>query len=91
MPAKHIPWSEAERTILRQMWADGAEPVEIGRRLGRSKDSVRRQTKTLQLPRQRPQPDIESPPEPRQPRPQPLPRGAHTLPPLPSEASEHPT
>ena len=65
MPAKHVPWSEAERTTLRQMWADGAEPVEIGRRLGRSKHSVRRQTKTLKLPAQRPEPDMAPPPEPR--------------------------
>jgi hypothetical protein len=31
MPAKHVPWSEAERTTLREMWADGIGPVEIGR------------------------------------------------------------
>ena len=88
MPAKHVPWSEAERTTLREMWADGIGPVEIGRRLGRSKYSVTKQTQTLKLPPQRPKPDTAPPPEPRAPRPQPLPRGARTLPPLPSE---HPT
>jgi hypothetical protein len=91
MAAKHVPWSEAERTILRQMWADGAEPVEIGRRLGRSKHSVRRQTKTLKLAPCRPKPEMAPPPEPRARHQRPLPRGAHTLPPLPSEASDHPT
>jgi hypothetical protein len=45
---------------------------------------VARQARTLKLPAHHP-PDMTLAPEPRQPRPQPLPRGARTLPPLPSE------
>ena len=41
MPAKHVPWSEAERTTLREMWADGVGPVEIGRQLGRTNTASR--------------------------------------------------
>ena len=66
MPAKHVPWSEAERTTLREMWADGIGPVEIGRQTQHHRPS-------------------------RANRAQPLPRGASSLPPLPSEASDHPT
>jgi hypothetical protein len=97
MPAamKHVvsvPWTDEERTLLRQMWANGLGPVLIGRLMGRSKYSVTKQTQTLRLPPQRPQPGLadnrkvsgsEAPP--RQPRPQPLRPGARTLPPLPSE------
>jgi hypothetical protein len=90
MPAKHVAWTEAERTILRQMWADGMGPAAIAHQLGRSKYSVTRQARTLKLPAHRP-PDMTLAPEPRQPRPKPLPRGARTLPPLPSESSDHPT
>jgi len=89
MPAsmKHVvsvPWTDEERTLLRQMWANGMGPVLIGRMLGRSKYSVTKQTQTLQLPRQRPVPGM-TPPPPRQRPPQPLRPGARTLPPLPSE------
>jgi hypothetical protein len=77
------PWTDEERTLLRQLWENGLGPVLIGRLMGRSKYSVTKQTQTLRLPPQRPQPSFA--PEPRQPRPQPLPRGARTLPPLPSE------
>ena len=47
MPAamKHIisvPWTDEERTLLRQMWANGIGVHRlIGRHLGRSKYSVR--------------------------------------------------
>ena len=90
MPAsmKHVvsvPWTDEERTLLRQMWANGMGPVLIGRMLGRSKYSVTKQTQTLQLPRQRPKPTLAPAPQPRQRPPQPLRPGAHTLPPLPSE------
>ena len=92
MPAtmKHIvsvPWTDEERTLLRQMWANGMGPVLIGRMLGRSKYSVTKQTQTMHLPAQRPQPpSLGGPaPEPRQRPPQPLRPGARTLPPLPSE------
>jgi hypothetical protein len=80
-----IPWSDEERTLLRQLWANGLGPVLIGRMLGRSKYSVTKQTQTLKLAPQRPQPGLAPPPEPRQRPPQPLRPGAHTLPPLPSE------
>ena len=90
MPAsmKHVvsvPWSEDERTLLRQLWENGLGPVLIGRMLGRSKYSVTKQTQMLHLPKMRVQPGETPPPEPRAPRPQPLRPGARTLPPLPSE------
>jgi hypothetical protein len=86
MPAaKHVAWTDAERTALRQMRENGLGPAEIARLLGRSKYACARQVRTLKLPAQRPQPDMVPPPELRTPRPQPLPRGAHTLPPLASE------
>ena len=90
MPAamKHVvsvPWTDEERTLLRQMWANGMGPVLIGRMLGRSKYSVTKQTQTLKLAPQRQQPGTVPPPEPRQRPPQPLRPGARTLPPLPSE------
>jgi len=72
MPAKHVisvPWTDEERTLLRQMWANGMGPTLIGRMLGRSKYSVTKQTQAMHL--QQP--------------PQPLRPGARTLPPLPSE------
>ena len=87
MPAsmKHIvavPWTDDERKTLRQMWENGMGPALIGRMLGRSTCSVTKQTQTLKLAPQRPQPTLAPPPNPR---PQPLRPGARTLPPLPSE------
>ena len=46
MPAsmKHVisvPWTDEERTALRQMWENGIGCTGIGRHLGRSKYSVR--------------------------------------------------
>jgi hypothetical protein len=79
------PWTDEERTLLRQLWENGLGPVLIGRLMGRSKYSVTKQTQTLRLPPQRPQRGLAPAPEPRQPRPQPLRPGARTLPPLPSE------
>jgi len=91
MPAsmKHVisvPWTDEERTLLRQMWANGMGPVLIGRMLGRSKYSVTKQTQALKLPPQRPAPDMTPWPPDRRPA-QPLKPGARTLPPLPSELS----
>ena len=90
MPAsmKHVisvPWTDEERTLLRQMWANGMGPTLIGRMLGRSKYSVTKQTQAMHLPKQRVQPQMARPSEPRQRPPQPLRPGARTLPPLPSE------
>jgi hypothetical protein len=80
-----IPWSDEERTLLRQLWANGLGPVLIGRLMGRSKYSVTKQTQALKLPRHRLPPGLAPPPEPRQRPPQPLRPSARTLPPLPSE------
>ena len=90
MPAsmKHVisvPWTDDERALLRQMWANGMGCTGIGRHLGRSKYSVRSEIETLNLgPRGGlvPPPAQPPPPEPRQ---RPLRRGARTLPPLQSE------
>ena len=91
MPAsmKHVisvPWTDEERTLLRQMWANGIGCTNLGRMLGRSKYSVRSEIETLNLgPRGGPRGLPETPPPAPEPRPQPLRRGARTLPPLPSE------
>jgi hypothetical protein len=89
---KHVvstPWTDEERTLLRQMWENGLGPVLIGRMLGRSKYSVTKQTQMLHLPKMRQQPGEAPAPKPRQRPPQPLRPGAHTLPPLPSEMADH--
>ena len=88
MPAtmKHVvsvPWTDEERTLLRQLRANGLGPVLCGRMLGRSEYSVNKQIQAMKL-AARPMPDATTA-APRQPRPQPLRPGAHTLPPLPSE------
>ena len=81
-----VPWSDAERDTLRQLWENGLGPVHIARMLGRTKYAVGKQVKTLRLgPRGSVTPPPAPPPVVRQPRPQPLRPGAHTLPPLPSE------
>jgi hypothetical protein len=80
-----VPWSEAERIALCQMWASGMGPTLIGKTLGRSKYSVTKQTQALHLPRHRLPPGLAPTPEPRQGPAQPLRPGARTLPPLPSE------
>ena len=92
MPAsmKHVisvPWTDEERTLLRQLRANGLGPVLIGRMLGRSKYSVGKQLQALDLP---PLPkalpmDCQVARAQQMPRPQPLRPGARTLPPLPSE------
>ena len=97
MPAamKHVtsvPWTDDERALLRQMWANGMGCTGIGRHLGRSKYSVRSEIETLNL-----GPRGSLVPPPAQPpgrvvlaraRPQPLRPGARTLPALPSELDE---
>ena len=94
MPAsmKHIvsvPWTDEERTTLRQMWENGIGVTLIGRMLGRSKYSVAKQVRALKLgPRGGPQ-GLPEPPPGRvvlaRAQPKPLRPGASTLPPLPSE------
>ena len=98
MPAtmKHVvstPWTDEERTTLRQMWENGIGCTNLGRMLGRSKYSVRSEIETLKL---GPRGSVVALPE-RPPgrvvqaraRPQPLRPGARTLPPLPSELNAH--
>ena len=94
MPAsmKHVisvPWTDEERTTLRQMWENGIGCTGIGRHLGRSKYSVRSEIETLNL-----GPRGSLVPPPAQPpgrvvlaraQPKPLPANARTLPPLQSE------
>ena len=84
-----VPWTDDERALLRQMWANGIGCTNLGRMLGRSKYSVRSEIETLNL---GPRGSLAAPPA--QPpgrvvlaraRPQPLRPGARTLPPLPSE------
>ena len=86
MPATpSLPWSHEERALLRQLWENGMGPAQIAKHLGRSKYSVTSETRTLHLgPRGRVPAEPEPPPS-REPRTRPLPAGAHTLPPLPSE------
>jgi hypothetical protein len=80
-----VPWTDEERTTLRQMWQNGMGVTLLGRMLGRSKYSVAKQVRALRLgPRGGPVAPPQPPPH-RQPPPQPLRPGAHTLPPLPSE------
>lgn len=77
-----IPWSDEERALLRQLRENGLGPVQISKLMGRSKYSIDRQMQRMGLP-PRPAPDMT--PRNRPPTPQPLRRGARTLPPLPSE------
>jgi hypothetical protein len=90
MPATpSLPWSHEERALLRQLWENGMGPAQIAKHLGRSKYSVTSETRTLHLgPRGGP-PGLPEPPPGRvvlaRAQPKPLPPGAHTLPPLPSE------
>jgi hypothetical protein len=87
-----VPWTDEERTALRQMWENGIGCTGIGRHLGRSKYSVRSEIETLEL---GPRGSVVAPPE-RPPgrvvlaraQPKPLPANARTLPPLPSELDE---
>ena len=84
-----VPWTDEERALLRQMWANGLGVTLLGRMLGRSKYSVAKQVRALRL---GPRGSLVAPPA--QPpgrvvlaraQPRPLAPGARTLPPLPSE------
>jgi hypothetical protein len=84
-----VPWTDAERTLLRQMWENGVGCTNLGRMLGRSKYSVRSEIETLKLGPRGGHRGLPEPPPGRvvlvRAQPKPLPPGAHTLPPLPSE------
>jgi hypothetical protein len=87
-----VPWTDEERTLLRQLWENGVGCTNLGRMLGRSKYSIRSEIETLKLgPRGGPQ-GLPEPPPGRvvlaRARAQPLRPGARTLPPLPSELQE---
>ena len=75
----HIPWSEAEREQLRRLRANGIGLRQAAHLLGRTKDSVARQIRRMELDRR-----VVPPPPPRKPL-QPLAPGVRTLPLLPSE------
>ena len=80
-----VPWSEAEREQLRRLRANGLGLAQTAQLLGRSKASVARQIKTIDLERRV---NPSTPPLPREQRRgplQPLAPGVRTLPPLPSE------
>ena len=78
------PWTDTERTKLRQLRADGFGPTVIGRLLDRTKYSVGKQIQALRLDRHKPPQTVEMVKAP-EPRARPLAPGASTLPPLPSE------
>jgi hypothetical protein len=88
-----VPWTDEERTTLRRMWENGMGCTLLGRMLGRSKYSVRSEIETLKLgPRGGLQGLPEAPPGRvvlARAQPKPLPPGARTLPPLPSEMNVH--
>ena len=44
-----VPWTDEERALLRQMWANGLGVTLLGRMLGRSKYSVAKQVRALRL------------------------------------------
>ena len=80
-----VPWSEVEREQLRRLRANGLGLAQTAQLLGRSKASVARQIKTIDLERRV---NPSTPPLPREQRRgplQPLAPGVRTLPPLPSE------
>ena len=80
-----VPWSEAEREQLRRLRANGLGLAQTAQLLGRSKASVARQIKTIDLERRvNPSPPL-LPREQRRGPLQPLAPGVRTLPPLPSE------
>ena len=98
MPAsmKHVvsvPWTDDERALLRQMWANGIGCTNLGRMLGRSKYSVRSEIETLKLGPRGGSQGLPEPPPGRvvlaRAQPKPLAPGARTLPPLPSEMADH--
>ena len=94
MPAsmKHVisvPWTDDERALLRQMWANGIGCTGIGRHLGaqqiqralRDRDAEPRAARELVAPPAQPPGRVVL----ARAQPKPLPANARTLPPLPSE------
>jgi hypothetical protein len=84
-----VPWTDEERTLLRQLWENGVGCTGIGRHLGRSKYSVRSEVETLKLGPRGGSRGLPEPPPGRvvlaRAQPKPLSANARTLPPLPSE------
>lgn len=80
-----VPWSEAEREQLRRLRANGLGLAQTAQLLGRSKASVARQIKTIDLKRRVNPSTPLLPREQRRGPLQPLAPGVRTLPLLPSE------
>jgi hypothetical protein len=78
---KHVtqtPWTDEERAMLRRLRANGLGATRIGLMMGRSKNSVDKQLRYLNVP-QAPRPQRPASPEPPK-----RVRGGSSLPPLPS-------
>lgn len=81
MQAPTNPWSDEERARLRRLRANGYGAVRISQLMGRTKNSVSRQMQALGLGKL----PTSHKKGARTARAKPLPPGASTLPPLPSE------
>jgi hypothetical protein len=79
-----ILWSAPKNARLTEMWNDGISIREISRTLHCTMPAVQRQVRALGL-TLRDDPKLPPKVEPKPVTPRPLPPGAHTLPPLPSE------
>jgi hypothetical protein len=77
-------WTEAMNDRLRALWVDGVYLSEISRRMHIPKQTIQRQVRALGLPI-RPNPVR---PASRPKRAKPVPHGASTLPPLPSQLED---
>lgn len=75
-------WTDEEYEMVRKLKAEGLTYAQIGKRLGRSKDAIVGCTRRLGLCTPKPVYQASLPRKPK--RPDPLPWGAVTLPPLPS-------
>lgn len=78
------PWSDDERARLRRLRAAGMGAVRIAQEMGRTKNSVARQIQAMALGKL----PTSHRKGVRTARAKPLPPGASTLPPLPSEAND---
>jgi hypothetical protein len=78
-----VDWTEAKNARLTEMWNRGDSLREISRTLKCTMPAVQRQVRVLGLPL-RPNPMLPKRAEPQPVTARPLPRGASTLPPLPS-------
>ena len=89
MGAPKSTWTDEMRATLRVAWCDPTVTMEeVGKRIGRSPTVARNEAQRLGLPHRaaiRPGAAVVMPPAQR---PRPLPSGARTLPPLPSEEEE---